>query len=150
MKDCKDVQDESECGLCGPCATQVLSESNLATSPHSSSSSQTITMLPPKYTRSVTVTAEDTDITITVRYGASKEEDEIVVVKEIGEGESHTFEEKSEDMGSWQNVRKILSIKGQIGEDGEVFEKLCETDCEGVHSNIHYTVHKWGVYSRSR
>eukprot|EP00092_Neocalanus_flemingeri_P094264 GFUD01119856.1.p1 GENE.GFUD01119856.1~~GFUD01119856.1.p1 ORF type:complete len:127 (+),score=39.37 GFUD01119856.1:46-381(+) len=111
-------------------------------------------MLPPKYTRSVTVTAEDTDITITVRYGASKEEDEIVVVKEIGEGESHTFEEKSEYMSagyvSWKNVRKILSIKGQIGEDGEVFEKLCETDCEGVHSNIHYTVHKWGVYSRSR
>merc|ERR1711892_443801 len=98
----------------------------------------TITMLPPKYTRSVTITA---------RYGASKEEDETEEVKELGEGETHTFEEKSEDMGSWQNVRKIISISGQIGEDGEVFEKICETDCEGVHTNIHYTVHKEGLFN---
>eukprot|EP00091_Calanus_sinicus_P008778 TRINITY_DN2099_c0_g1_i10.p1 TRINITY_DN2099_c0_g1~~TRINITY_DN2099_c0_g1_i10.p1 ORF type:complete len:110 (+),score=44.90 TRINITY_DN2099_c0_g1_i10:187-516(+) len=103
-------------------------------------------MLPPKYTRSVTVTAEDTPITITVRYGASKEEDEIVEVIELGEGETHAFEEKSEDMGSWQNVRKIISVRGQIGDDGEVFEKICETDCEGVHKNIHYTVHKEGEF----
>ena len=68
-------------------------------------------MLPPKYARSVTVTAEDTDITITARYGASKEEDETEVVKELKEGETHTFEEKSEDMGTWQMVRKILSLK---------------------------------------
>ena len=91
--------------------TQLLSESDLTRELESSDSSQSSTMLPPKYTRSVTVTAEDTAITITVRYGASKEEDEIVEVEEMGEGETHTFEEKSEDMGSWQNVRKIISIR---------------------------------------
>ena len=52
------------------------------------------------YTMYVPVTAEDTAITITVRYGASKEDDEIVEVKEMGEGETHTFEENSEDMVS--------------------------------------------------
>ena len=60
----------------------------------------------------------------------------------MGEGETHTFEENSEDMVSGQNVKKIIFIKGQIGEDGEVFEKVCETDCEGFHTNIHYTVHR--------
>ena len=32
------------------------------------------------------------------------------------------------------------------GEDGEVFDKVCETDCEEVHANIHYTVHKEGEF----
>ena len=65
----------------------------------------------PKYTKSVTVTAEDTDITITARYGASKEEDEVEVVKEMKEGETHTFEEKSEDMGSYRSIMRILSVR---------------------------------------
>ena len=65
----------------------------------------------PKYTKSVTVTAEDTDITITARYGASKEEDEVEVVKELKEGETHTFEEKSEDMGSYRSIMRILSVR---------------------------------------
>ena len=68
-------------------------------------------MLPPKYTKTVTVTAHDTAITVSARYGSSKVEDETVVEVELGHGESHTFEEKSEDMGTWQAVRKILSVK---------------------------------------
>eukprot|EP00092_Neocalanus_flemingeri_P014838 GFUD01016019.1.p1 GENE.GFUD01016019.1~~GFUD01016019.1.p1 ORF type:complete len:108 (+),score=42.29 GFUD01016019.1:111-434(+) len=102
-------------------------------------------MLPPKYTKSVTVTAHDTAITVSARYGSSKVEEETVVEVVLGHGESHTFEEKSEDMGSWQAVRKILSVKGKI--DGEEFEKVCEEDCEGVHGNIHYTVHKEGKFA---
>ena len=39
----------------------------------------------------------------------------------------------------------LYYCRGQIGEDGEVFEKVCEPDCEGVHTNMHYTVHKDGV-----
>merc|ERR1712179_261415 len=92
-----------------------------------------------QYTKTVTVTAHDTPVTITVRYSSNKEEETVVEV-ELAEGESHTFEEKTEDMGSWQAVRKILSVKGKI--DGEEFEKTCEDDCEGIHANIHYTVHK--------
>ena len=68
-------------------------------------------MLPPRYTRSVTVTASDTPLTITVRYAANKEGEEEVVVKEVGEGETVTFDEKSEDMGSWQQVRKVVSVR---------------------------------------
>ena len=68
-------------------------------------------MLPPRYTKTVTVTAHDTAITVSARYGSSKEEDETVVEVALGQGESHTFEEKTEDMGTWQAVRKILNIK---------------------------------------
>ena len=67
-------------------------------------------MLPPKYTKTVTVTAHDTPANIIVRYASNKGEETEVEV-ELGEGESHTFEEKTEDMGSWQAVRKILSVK---------------------------------------
>ena len=47
------------------------------------------------------------------------------------------------DKSSWKSS---LYFSGQIGEDGEVFENVCETDCEGVHSNIHYTVHEEGLF----
>merc|ERR1711872_645842 len=100
---------------------------------------QILTMLPPKYTKTVTVTAHDTPATISVVYDSNKE-DKTVVEVELAQGESHTFEEKTEDMGSWQAVRKILTVRGKIN-DAE-FEKTCEYDCEGIHSNIHYTVHK--------
>ena len=40
----------------------------------------------------------------------------------------------------------LCFCRGQIGEDGEVFEKVCETDCEGVHTNIHYSVQKEGEF----
>eukprot|EP00090_Calanus_glacialis_P001129 TRINITY_DN10793_c0_g1_i2.p1 TRINITY_DN10793_c0_g1~~TRINITY_DN10793_c0_g1_i2.p1 ORF type:complete len:108 (-),score=46.20 TRINITY_DN10793_c0_g1_i2:167-490(-) len=101
-------------------------------------------MLPPKYTKSVTVTAHDASIIVSARYASSKEEDETVVEVEVGQGESHTFEEKTEDMGTWRAVRKILALKGKI--EGEEFEKICEEDCEGIHGNIHYTVHKEGEF----
>merc|ERR1712228_707326 len=63
-------------------------------------------------TRSVTVTASDTPLTITVRYAANKEGEEEVVVKEVGEGETVIFEEMSEDMGSWQQSER-LSLSGE-------------------------------------
>merc|ERR1711936_710494 len=103
-----------------------------------------LVMLPPKYTKTVTVTAEDKAITVTAKYSSNKEEEETLVEVELGPGETHTFKEKSEDMGTWQAVRKILSIKGKV--DDEEFEKICEEDCEGIHGNIHYTVHKEGTF----
>ena len=68
-------------------------------------------MLPPRFTKSVTVTATDGDYTISALYSSNKvveEEWEKVVVQK---GKSHTFEQKTEDMGEWQSVRKILYIR---------------------------------------
>ena len=65
----------------------------------------------PEYTRSVSVTSVDTAITITARYDSSNQEDEILDVKVLEVGESYTFGEKSEDMGTWQKVRQILSVR---------------------------------------
>merc|ERR1711892_1485133 len=90
----------------------------------------------PQYTKEVTITAEDTPITITATYGATEGKKE----------ETYIFEEKSEDMGSWRSVRKIIKLKGQIGDDGKVFERDIEKDCERVHANIDYTVNKDGVF----
>merc|ERR1711936_153552 len=95
----------------------------------------TTVMLPPKYTKTVTVTAKDS---------SNKEGEETWVEVELGPGESHTWEEKSEDMGTWQAVRKILTVKCQV--NGEEFEKICEEDCEGIHGNIHYTAHREGRF----
>ena len=39
----------------------------------------------------------------------------------------------------------IYIPRGNI--EGEEFEKHCEEDCEGVHGNIHYTVHKEGKFN---
>merc|ERR1712098_595166 len=99
-------------------------------------------MLPPKYTKSVTVTAQDGRVILTARFGTNKEdegeEEERVEVKQ---GESHTFKERSQDHGTWQSVRKVVSVRAET-EGGEVlFERSCEEDCSGVHAEIHYTVH---------
>ena len=66
-------------------------------------------MLPPRYTKSVTVTAVDSNYTISALYSTNKEEEE--QWDKVEQGESHTFEKKIEDMGTWTAVRKILSIK---------------------------------------
>ena len=42
-------------------------------------------------------------------------------------------------MGTWTAVRKIRHLRANIA--GEEFEKHVEEDCEGVHGNLHYTVH---------
>merc|ERR1712114_94370 len=97
-------------------------------------------MLPPKYTKSVTVTAEDGKFILIARFGTNKEDEEEEEERvEVEQGESHTFKERSQDHGTWQSVRKVLSIRA---EDGELlFERLCEEDCTGVHAEIQYTVH---------
>ena len=68
-------------------------------------------MLPPRYTKSVTVTAVDSNYSISALYSTNKEEEEQWEKVELEQGQSHTFEKKTEDMGTWVAVRKILSIK---------------------------------------
>merc|ERR1712098_844854 len=98
-------------------------------------------MLSPKYTRSVTATAEDGRGILIARFGTNKEDEEEEERVEVEQGESHTFKERSQDHGTWQSVRKVLSIRAE-NEDGELlFERLCEEDCTGVHAEIQYTVH---------
>ena len=58
----------------------------------------------------------------------------------LAPGESHTFPERTENMGTWTAVRKIRHLAADL--QGELFEKHVEEDCEGVHTNLHYTVHK--------
>ena len=58
----------------------------------------------------------------------------------LAPGSSHTFPERTENMGTWTAVRKIRHLRATIA--GEEFEKHVEEDCEGVHGNLHYTVHK--------
>ena len=68
--------------------------------------------------------------------GQSEETAEAV----LAPGSSHTFPERTANMGTWTAVRKIRHLRANIA--GEEFEKHVEEDCEGVHSNIHYTVHQ--------
>merc|ERR1712226_770042 len=94
-------------------------------------------MLPPKYTKSVTVTAEDGKVVLVARFGTNKEEEQA----EVEQGESYTFKERSQDHGTWQSVRKVLNVRA-VDEEGEVlWERVCESDCSGVHGVIHYTAH---------
>ena len=58
----------------------------------------------------------------------------------VEEGGSHTFLERSQDMGSWQAVRKVVRVTAEK-EGGGVWVRQVEEDCEGVHGSIHYTVH---------
>merc|ERR1712107_104684 len=75
---------------------------------------QTPAMIPPRYTKSVTVTSHGGKLTVAARFGSNREgaEDEVEVVK-LEAGGSHTFKERSEDMGSWQAVKKVLSIEAK-------------------------------------
>jgi len=67
-------------------------------------------------------------------------EDEIEVI-ELDDGGSHTFKERSEDMGSWQAVRKVLTIEAKGEGEEDLWSRDCEGDCQGVHGVLHYTVH---------
>jgi len=99
-------------------------------------------MIPPKYTKSVTVTSHGGKLTLTARFGSNREgtEDEIEV-KELEAGGSHTFKERTEDMGSWKAVRKVLTIEAKGEGEEDVWSRVCEVDCQGVHGVLHYTVH---------
>merc|ERR1712105_504897 len=100
------------------------------------------TMAPcPRYVKSVTVTAHDTDITVSAHYTGHKGEYTVETVSLVV-GESHTFPEKIEDMGSWTAVCMIHTLRGTAGE--ESFVKTCEEDCGGIEKHIGYTVHKGG------
>ena len=65
--------------------------------------------------------------------------------KALAPGDSHTFQERSENMGTWTAVRKIRHLSANI--EGATFEKHVEEDCEGIHANIHYTVHREKVFN---
>merc|ERR1712080_149011 len=95
-----------------------------------------------EYTKSVTVTAQDGKVILTARFGTNKEDEgEEEERVEVNQGESHTFKERSQDHGTRQSVRKVLSVRAE-NDGGEVlFERACEEDCSGVHGEIHYTVH---------
>merc|ERR1711962_1912629 len=99
-------------------------------------------MLPPKYTKSVTVTAQDGRFILTARFGTNKEDEGEEEEKvEVKQGDSHTFKERSQDHGTWQSVRKVVSIRAETEGAEVLFERACEEDCSGVHGEIHYTVH---------
>ena len=73
---------------------------------------QAVTMLPPKYTKSVKITAHDKPIKVVATYASPKEgQEDLLEEMTIVAGESHTFPEKSENMGTWNAVRKITHIR---------------------------------------
>ena len=102
-------------------------------------------MKPPKYTKSVTVQAPESGVTsiqVTAVYKGNKAEDEIVTITLTENGQSHTFAEKTEDMGTWTAVRPILLIKGQLGEgEKKVFEAKPEDHCSGVVAHMKFSLH---------
>ena len=49
-------------------------------------------MLPPRYTKSVTITVVDSDYTIMALYSSNKKEEEEWENVKLGMGDSHTFE----------------------------------------------------------
>ena len=100
-------------------------------------------MRPPKYTKSVTVQAPEngvTSIQVTAVYKGNQVENEVVTVTLTENGQSHTFAEKTEDMGTWTAVRPILLIKGQLGE-GKEFEAKPEDHCSGVVAHMKFSLH---------
>jgi len=88
------------------------------------------------------VTSNGGKLTVCARFGSNREgaEDEVEVV-ELEAGGSHIFKERSEDMGSWQAVKKVLSIEARGDGEEEVWRRACEDDCQGVHGGIHYNLH---------
>jgi len=94
-------------------------------------------MLPPKYTKTLTVVAKDGPADVTAKYSGNQGEEEVSV--QLQAEQSHTFPEKSEDMGTWTAVKKIVRISGTAG--GKPFSQEVEEHCEGVHGNIQFSVH---------
>ena len=103
--------------------------------------------LPPKYAKSITVKAPEDGVTaikVTAVYKGNKVEDEHVTVTLTGNGQSHTFPEMTENMGTWTAVRPIHLIKGEIGDGGKQFETRPEEHCNGIVVNLAYSLHHEG------
>ena len=101
-------------------------------------------MRPPKYAKSVTVQAPESDVSsvqVTAVYKGNQVEDESITITLTENGQSHTFPEKTEDMGSWTAVRPIHLIKGHIGEGEKHFEAKPEDHCSGVVAHMKFTLH---------
>lgn len=97
----------------------------------------------PQYVKTVTVTAHDTDITVSATYENPSEGEDIVVTKELKLGESHFFDEKTVSMGTWDAVCIIKSLSGKAAE--EAFNRELKEDCGGrIQRHIKYTVHTGG------
>lgn len=94
-------------------------------------------MLPPNYTKSVTVVAKDGLVEVTATYEGQNGNEEVTVTLEVDQ--SHTFPEKTEDMGSWTAVKKIIFLSGTSG--GLPFRQDMEQHCEGIHNNLEFSVH---------
>jgi len=96
-------------------------------------------MLPPKYAKSVKITAHEKPVKVTATYDGVKEGQEDTKVEiNLAAGESHIFEEKSENMGSWTAFRKIKHLR--LEDDEGAHEHTVEDDCQGVHALIHYQI----------
>jgi len=94
-------------------------------------------MLPPKYTKTVTVVANGGSAKVTAKYSGSQGEEEVTV--DLNQDQTHTFPEKSEDMGTWTAVKKITHIHGNVA--GNPFTQSIEEHCDGVQGNVHYSLH---------
>merc|ERR1712131_241494 len=86
-------------------------------------------MLPPKYAKSVKITAHEKPVKVTATYDGVKEGQEDTKVDiNLAAGESHIFEEKSENMGSWTAFRKIKHLR--LEDDEGAHEHTVEDDCQ--------------------
>ena len=105
-------------------------------------STRTVKMKPPKYAKSVTVQAPETgvnSIKVTAVYKGNQVKDESITVTLTEDGQSHTFPEKTEDMGTWFAVMPIHIIKGEIGENE--FQASPGDYCDGVEAHLKFTLH---------
>ena len=71
-------------------------------------------MLPPRYTKTVRISVDHgvESVKVTATYaGVDDGQDDHKVETMIKAGESHVFEAMSENMGSWQAVRKIKHLR---------------------------------------
>ena len=100
-------------------------------------------MLPPKYAKTVTVNLSENvaSANITAVYKGKQVADEEVTVI-LYSGQSHTFPEKTECMGSWTAAKPIHIIKGKIEEDdSKTFEQNTEEHCKGIEPNLAFMLH---------
>lgn len=101
-----------------------------------------------KYAKSVTVKAPETGVStiqLTAVYQGNTVEDESVSVT-LTQGQSYTFPEKTEYMGSqhwgtWTSVRPIHIIRGTINGGGTVFEANPKEYCNEVVDNLEFNIH---------
>jgi len=97
----------------------------------------------PQYVKSVSVTAHYAQVTVTARYQHPDGGDDILETVTLAVGETHTFPEKIQNMGTWDAVCPIHTLSGKIG-DGE-FTKTTKEDCGGIENHIGYSLHSGGL-----